>query len=155
MKILLTILLLMSANAIADTAWYMDLDRSGEGMILTELEDGRLAFAFYSHKANAGIPPSVSPQPPPPLFCDEFTVWFTGYSDLFLDGLAAGDVYYDVAVDDFPLAENGKVSEQYVVGSFVIYEEGEGFVLRMESNYIMCNLSVFGVDHHFLKKIAE
>jgi hypothetical protein len=155
MKWLLTVLIMISPFAFAETAWYMDIDRSGEGIILSELDDGRLVFAFYSHTAkNTGLP-NPSPKPPPPRFCDKYTVWFTGLSELYEDGHASGIVYYDVAVDDFPVATQGLVSESVEVGTFIIDSVDDGFVLLMETNHVMCNLSVFGEPHFFTTKIAE
>jgi hypothetical protein len=155
MKTILAILLMFAITAQAETAWYMDTDRSGEGIVLSELDDGRLVFAFYSHTAVKSGLPTVSPPPPEPLFCDEYTVWFTGLSSTYEDGHAEGIVYYDVAVDDFPIAVNGLVSESVEVGTFIIDSDGDGFVLLMETNHIMCNLSVFGDPHFFTTKIAE
>jgi hypothetical protein len=151
----LLILLFVSASAFSDTAWYMDEDRSGEGIVVSELQGNRLAFAFYSHTAVVTGEPTVSPPPPFPIYCDLDTVWFTGLSEVYWLGIARGDLMYEVAVATFPLSEGGFVSQSVVVGDFTIWQSGDGFILRMETNYVMCDLSVFGVNHYFETKIAE
>lgn len=167
MRILLTLLaLLISTTALAETKWYFDLEREGEGIIVTEYddpEDPRVIFAFYSHTETVALPPTVSPPPPAPLFCDRHTVWFTGISleGFLTEDAAYGLVYYQVAVPTFPEPENGFVSDTYVVGDFILkredkgYDGGAGFSLEMRSNYLMCNLSVFNRVHHLTKRIAE
>jgi hypothetical protein len=79
----------------------------------------------------------------------------TGLSELYVDGFAAGTVYYDVKNETFPLSEEQTVSKSEVVGDFVIFREGDGFILYMENNGRMCNLSVFGVEHYFTTKLVE
>ena len=153
--LLITLLLLISSSAMAKTAWFYDIDRSGEGIVLSEIDDGRLAFAFYSHTAHATGAPTPSPAPPPPKYCDKDTVWFIGISELYAEGIALGDVYYDVAVKGFPEAEDGAVSHSVKVGEFVIEKEGDGFYLYMESNNIMCKLTVFDTPHYFTTKLTE
>lgn len=153
----------MVSIAQAETKWYMDEHRVGEGMVLSELDDGRIVFGFYSHVSEY-IPSYPVVSPPPPYmeeFCDLYTVWLTGLStDVGKDG-AYGKVFYDVAVPDFPLSiDNGdgiheRISDQHVVGDFTLIREGEGFVLYMESNYRMCNLSIFGVNHYMTHVVAE
>ena len=155
-RLLLTIVLVLLAGmASAKTAWYYDTDRSGEGIILTELPNDDVVFAFYSHTARKLDPPIVSPAPPDPLYCDEYTVWFTGITDYRDGDIAEGKVYYDVAVPTFPIAEDKMVSRSVEVGRFWAWREAEGFVLLMENNYTMCNLTVFGTEHHFVTKLVE
>ena len=157
MKLLLSILMVFAINAQAETKWYYNPDRSGEGMVLTELKNGVFAFGFYSHvEAVISSPPIVSP--PPILFnafCDWDTVWFTGLSTVETKDGAYGNVFYDVAKPDFPAPVKRKVSDQHVVGHFILVPKGKGFVLYMESNWSMCNLSVFGVNHYFTEVLAE
>lgn len=156
MRWLFLLLVLFTVTAQAETAWYYNPDETGHGIVLSELDDGRLAFAFYSQVEDV-IPdiPVISPAPPPPLFCDEDNIWLIGLSDLYLDGLAIGDVYYAKKLPSFPVAVNGQVSESHIVGEFIVYAEGDGFVLRIENNHTICNLSVFGVDHYFTTKLAD
>lgn len=164
-RLLAAILILFSVSAIAETKWYLDLERQGEGIIVTEYDDPndpRIIFAFYSHTAQAGVPPVVSPAPPEPLFCDKYTVWFSGISERGLEnGIAYGKVYYQVALDTFPEPRDRMVSDTYIVGDFVLQREdggyggGAGWNLVMKSNYLMCNLTVFGQVYHFTKRIAE
>jgi hypothetical protein len=149
-------LFLLSTSVMAKTAWYYDPDRSGEGIVLSELDDGRLVFSYYTHSAlKTEAPPVVSPQPPEPLFCDVKNLWFTGLSEYYANGIAIGEVYYDVPVDTYPASVDGNVSNSVVVADFIITSEGDGFVLYMESNHVMCDLTVFGVDHFFTTKLAE
>ena len=146
---------LLSSTAYAKTAWYYNPERSGEGIVLTEIDDGRLAFAFYSHTKHANGAPTPSPAPPPPKFCDKDTVWFIGLSELYAKGIAMGDIYYDVPVKSFPKAEDNNVSNSVKVGEFVLEAEGDGFYLYMESNNIMCKLTVFDTPHYFTTKLTE
>jgi hypothetical protein len=156
MKILLAALMMFAVTAQADTAWYMDEERSGEGIIVSELDDGRLVFAFYSHSSVDGsISPVISPAPPHYKVCDVDTVWLTGLSELYENGHAEGNIYYDVPFGSFPLAENGLVSRSITVGTFTIDAMGSGFVLVMERNYLICRLSVFGEPHYMTEKVAE
>lgn len=144
------------STVLADTAWYADPDRMGEGIVLSELDNGGLAFAFYAHvEEYIDIPPTVSPPPPPVRFCDIYNIWLIGVSELYADGIAFGDVYYNDPDPLYPLAVNGTVAEEVKVGTFVIYKSGEGFVLHMENNHTMCGLSLFGVDHYFSERIAD
>jgi len=149
------LLMLFAATVQAKTAWFYDTDRSGEGIILSEIADGRLAFAFFSHTAFQRHGPTVSPAPPEPIYCDEYTVWFTGVTADYDGDVAYGFVHYDVAFPEFPEAVAAAVSESVVVGEFVIWREGDGFVLYMESNHLMCDLTVFGVEHYFTTKLTE
>ena len=148
---------LLSSSALAETKWYYNPDRSGEGMVLTELDKGVIAFGFYSHvEEPISSPPIVSPPPPLfNLFCDQYTVWFTGLSKVVGKDGAYGDVFYDVGKPNFPTPIKKKVSDQYVVGSFILSRKGDGFILYMESNNLMCNLSVFGVNHYFTEILVE
>jgi hypothetical protein len=157
MKWLLATLLMFAVTAQADTAWFYDPERSGEGIIVTEFNDGtdRLAFAFYSHTATINGEPTISPSPPAPLFCDLYTVWFTGLSNNYTDNQATGDVYYTVADDDFDGPSDGSVGTSYVVGTFDMRRSKGGFVFKMYSNYTMCNLSVFNTVFHMTEKLAE
>jgi hypothetical protein len=149
-------LFLLSTIAVADTAWYYNPARSGEGIILTETADGRVAFSFYSH-VQKGInkPPIVSPAPPKAIYCDEDTVWFTGLSDYWDDYLAEGALYYDVANDDFPVSKDGAVSKSIEIGRFTAARKSEGFVMVLSNNYLFCDLSLFGEKHYFVKKLTE
>ena len=159
MKIFLAILigfLLSTSAAQAKTAWYFDQDRSGEGIILTEIDDGRIAFAFYSHTAvGKRAPPVASPAKPKHLYCDEKTVWLTGLTYINDGEVAEGNVYYDVPVPIYPVSVEGNVSESVSIGTFFVWKEGDGFTLLMDNNHIFCDLSVFGVEHHFVTKLVE
>jgi hypothetical protein len=69
-------------NARADTGFFYNPDRSGEGIIVTTDEDRKmLAFALFTYwDAVISIPPVVSPMPPPVA-----TVW-TSCSTYSFDG---------------------------------------------------------------------
>ena len=161
--IMSVVLMCMASICQAETKWYMDEHRVGEGLVLSEMDDGRIIWGFYSHVEEYIIrPPIVSPKPPyKQEFCDFKTVWLTGLSTVVDDNGAYGQVFYDVAVPDFPSnIDNGdgihkRISDQFVVGDFTLVRDGEGFVLYMESNNRMCNLSIFGVNHYMTHVVAQ
>jgi hypothetical protein len=157
MKYLLTLLLLISTSAFADTAWYYDPERKGEGIIVTVFNDGtdRLAFAFYSHVVKVGIGPTISPPPPPPIFCDKGTIWLTGLSDNYTDNQATGDIYYTVGDEGFNVPDDKSVGTEYVIGTFDMRRSKGGFVMQMYSNYLMCDLSIFNTTYKMFEKLAE
>ena len=164
LKFLIILLLMLVATVIqAETKWYMDEHRVGEGMVLSELDDGRIIFGFYSHVGEF-IPSYVLPSPPPfyvEQFCDLHTVWLTGLSTEVNKDVAYGDVFYDVSIPEFPQSRDmgdgihERISTQYVVGNFILVRKGEGFILYIESNYRMCNLSIFGVNHYMTHVVAK
>ena len=115
--------LMFAVTAYSDTKWFYNPDRVGEGMILSELADGRIAFAFYSHvEDGATIPPSVSPAPPPSAFCDRFTVWFTGLSTEVDKDSATGDIFYDDAINDLIILFQGLKKSTKRLNGFNFYE---------------------------------
>jgi hypothetical protein len=166
MKYLAMILLIVSLSAQAETKWHLDLDRSGQGIILNtydDPDDPRIVFAFFGHaKLNTNSPPIVSPPPPSPLFCDEGTIFLTAISlDGMVDGEATGTLLYQVQVASYPQPRDSLVSDTYVVGDFVIKREdggyggGPGWTLDMYTNYVLCDLTLFSETFHFTKRIAE
>lgn len=157
MRTILTFLLalLLSTAVVAKTKWYYNTERTGEGIILTELPNDQVAFAFYSHTALPFTPPVVSPPPPPAPYCDEYTVWLTGLSVFTDKDSMEGLIYYDVAVTEFPVAKDGAVSESVVVGTFYAWRDGDGFAMILENNHLFCDLSIFDVEHHFATVLTE
>ena len=147
--------LLLSTAVVAKTKWYYNTERTGEGIILTELPTDQVAFAFYSHSALPVDPPTVSPPPPEPLYCDAYTVWLTGLSVFADKDSMEGLIYYDVAVPEFPVAKDGAVSESVVVGTFYAWRDGDGFAMILENNHLFCDLSIFDVEHHFASVLTE
>ena len=157
MKALLLILLMaLAITAHAKTAWYYDTERSGEGVVVTEIADGRLAMAFYTHAGKASVPPQVSPPRPTPIIstCTNSTIWFVGLAAVFADDFAIGTLYYDVA-GDYPNAVNGQVSESFEVGTFLIERAGDGFDMILESNGLMPQLSIFDYQFKFRTLLTQ
>lgn len=145
MKLLLTLMLIIgiAGSAQADTAWFYDENRSGEGIVLTEFKD-RAVFSFYTFVSGSNlIPPVVSPMPPGAKYCEMGTIWFIGDGALE-EGVAYGDIYYQVIGDLYPSAIDGEVSTSVIVGDFVLTQTKTGWDLWMEQNTLLCNMDIFG-----------
>jgi hypothetical protein len=138
----------------ADTAWFYDPTRSGEGIVLSELDTGGLVFSFYSFvKTPFNQPPRFGPDP---LYCDEDNIWLIGVADHYIVGdHASGKVYYNRQIPSYPVAVNDRVSDQHHIGEFTAVPSGGGWVIRMENNWTMCDLSIFGTDFYMTTLLAE
>ena len=158
MKILLTLILLAFNDTASETLWLYNVDRDGEGMVMTKLDNGGVVFALYTFSDSNGypIPPVVSPPRPDPSIrvCTGTAVWFTGYSSLLADGIAIGSVYFAQPLN-YPQAQDRAVSESTEVGTFLLTKDAEGFDLVIESNGALPNLAVFNQVYEFRKVLVR
>jgi hypothetical protein len=146
-RILLAVLfLVLATTAVAESGFYHNEDRNGEGIILTISKDGRLAFAFFTYwDASYAIPPVVSPVPPPsPITpCHNCTTWYLGTGP-WDTKIAKGTLWTSVAID-YPNVAGESLDEKIPVGTFVIVPDGAGFDLTidcadfMPGGMYMCN----------------
>lgn len=142
---------LLSQAALADTAWYYNTERSGEGVVVTTTDDGRLAFAYFTQTGSSfPIPPQVSPPPPvsTQIACQSSPIWFTGVG-VYADGAAIGELRYDVPIADYPQSKDNRVSKSLDVGVFLMEKTETGFRLVLETNHVLPNLSVFNRVYEF------
>lgn len=154
MKYLIVFLLTISTAYSAEIVF--NPLRSGEGAVVSETSDNRLAIIFFSHtKLNPVVPPIISPQPPAPIFCDEQNVFLTMISDIYDGNIAYGTIYYSKQNEGFPDAVDDRVSEEHIVGAFSAAKLGDGFLLVMERDPVMCNLTIFGEPHFLTSLLAE
>ena len=184
MRYLISLLILMlSSTAFAQTGFFSNPERDGEGMIVTVKGD-LLAFAFFTYwDGTITIPPQVSPLPPdppedlyvnpsctaapqkapvydippmvsplpPPLpeteprtYYGGAQAWFFGFGT-YLDNIAIGKMYYHKAIDYPYVWDNNGLSNEYVIGNFLIEGYKGGFDLYIDcSNLVpkslfMCN----------------
>jgi len=158
MKILFALILFTLANtAMSDTAWFYDTGRSGEGVIVTTTEDGRLAFAFFTHVGSAvPVPPVVSPTPPEPTqsMCKSSTIWFTGIG-VYVDDAAIGELRFDIPITEYPQSRSGRVSESITVGTFLVEKTNTGYRMVLETNHTIPNISVFNRVYEFQTLLTE
>jgi len=158
MKILLTLILLAFNVTASETLWLYNVDRDGEGMVMTKLDNGGVVFALYTFSDSNGYPtpPVVSPPRPGPSItvCAGTAVWFTGLSSLLADGIATGTVYFSTPID-YPYARDGSVSAATDVGTFLLTEGIEGYDLVIESNGALPNLAVFNQVYEFRKVLVR
>lgn len=158
MKTLLTIILLMLANTSwAESGFYYDVTRSGEGISVAETADGGIAWVLFTFiDGKISVPPIVSPPPPTEVIaqCANSTLWLTGQSLVLADGFAIGEVYLNVP-PDYPFATANAVSAPLVVGTFLMEVDGDGFDLIIESNHSLPNLSVFDHTFTFINPLAR
>jgi hypothetical protein len=134
-------------SACAYTAWFYDTTRDGEGIILTEIGEDRMAFAFFTHASNEDVTGHT--------YCDSGNLWFTGATDNFDGTVATGDLKYDVPVASYPDADGDDVSHSVVVGTFTATRAGTGWDMSFESNGVLCDVSVFDRDFEFRTLLVE
>jgi len=155
MKKLLCILsILFCINAYAVTEVLYSTDRLGEGIVL-QTSEPQLVIIFFSHWDDADGEHFG--------FKDRNTFWMIGISRNFDGTVATGNLYYDVAKPDFPLAtpEDGRpdrkeISDQYMVGTFLMERDENGdWWLLMESNDTLDNKTAFNSVFHFTTPLRD
>ena len=164
MKKLLLILtaFLLSISAYAETTVLYNVERLGEGIVL-QVSKTQLVFILFSHWDDADTLPTVSPQPPPCIeLKDKGTFWMLGIATNFNEQYATGELYYDVAKPDFPLAtqmpyraDRYEVSDQHVVGSFLMEKDGDDWWLIMDSNCTLRNKTAFNSIFQFSTPLRD
>jgi hypothetical protein len=137
MKYLITLLLIIGivGSAQAETGFYHNPDRDGEGIILTIDKTDRLAFALFTYwDAKHAIPPVVSPAPPPSPIKPQTNqaIWYVGHG-AYVDNVAVGDLYMSVPID-YPNVAGESLDEKIIVGQFLIVAEKDGFDLQVNCN---------------------
>jgi len=148
---------LLALNVQAESGFYYDKSRSGEGITIAETADGGVAWVLFTYvDKSVSVPPVVSP--PKPSFtiesCNSATLWLTGQSVLLANGFAIGEVYINVT-DDYPFATDDSVSEAIQIGTFLIERVDEGFELTIDSNGSLAALSIFDRTFKFISPLAR
>ena len=139
-------ILLLSTMAVAESGFYHNPERDGEGVSVV-IDGDTLAFAFFTYwDAKHAIPPIVSPPPPvlkPIIPCHNCPVWYVG-TGVWVDGASIGDMYMSSPIE-YPLAVDGNLDVQFVVGQYLIVATATGYDLIVNCNSVvpasmyMCN----------------
>lgn len=158
MKNFIAICILMLSTALmAESGFYGDPERNGEGLILSIEDSGRIGIAFFTYADSVHVyPPVLGPNPPidpltpPPT---NAATWYIG-SGQFGEHLGEGDMFRSIPLQ-YPLALDGMLSVEAKVGRFHMARLGDGFEFRLECNSLMlpdqhiCN-STFYFTEKFL-----
>jgi len=133
-KLLLFILLcILSASLQArDSGSYFNLERAGEGMFFDRTGDEVFFGIFtFGEKRCVAILPEVSPRIAEETCSFNGQRWFTGLGNFNpLSDTVSGQLYISDAID-FPFAFMGQVSDANIVGLFLMFREGDGFVIHV------------------------
>jgi hypothetical protein len=143
MKYLLALLLIICVgSAQAESGFYFNPDRNGEGIILTIDKDSRLAWAFFTYwDDKISVPPVVSPPPPPPPFVvitpqlQNQQTWLIG-NGVYLDNIAIGKAWISKAIS-YPNVVGESLDEKITVGNFLIEGFKGGFYLSLDCNNLL------------------
>ena len=163
MKKLLCILsILFCINAYAETTVLYNTERLGEGIVL-QVSKTQLVFILFSHWDDVTVfPPVVSPPQPCPELIDKHNFWMIGVARNFNGDYATGDIYFDVAKPDFPLAtpmleqpDRKEISDQYRVGSFLMEKDGDVWWLVMEGNCTLRNKTALNSIFRFQTPLRD
>jgi len=140
MKILLALLLLFSASVMAESGFFYDPTRDGEGIFVTIDKNHRIAFALFTYwDEDTSTAPKPSPTPPPTelelLLTGNAPIWYTGVG-VYFENAAIGELELSVATN-YPEVSDDSLGDTYVVGTFLIVPHKLGFSLTVDCNNLM------------------
>lgn len=146
MKNLFVILitLLLSTSAVAQSGFFYNPERDGEGISVV-IDGDTVAFALYTYwDATHAVPPIVSPAPPPAITpCHNCAIWYVGTGEWMKDS-STGKMYMSVPID-YPHSIDGNLDVQFSIGTYLLTTGGEGYKLSVFCNDVvpselyMCN----------------
>jgi len=115
-----------------DSGSYFNPERAGEGMFF-DRDGDKVFFGIFTFGEDRCVPivPEISPRIATEMCSFNGQRWFTGLGNFNpLSDTVSGQLYISDAVD-FPFAFMGQVSEANIVGLFIMFREGDGFVIHV------------------------